>query len=158
MDEMVLSRVLHILGVIVWIGGAAFATTVVLPAVRQGALGADRLAAFHAIERRFIWQARGAVLLVGLTGFHMIAAFDLWDRFQQAAFWWMHAMVGVWLLFTLVLFVIEPFVLHRRFDRWARRSPEAAFTWLQRAHWLLVTLALVTAFGAVAGSHGWLFP
>lgn len=156
MDELVLSRILHILGVVIWIGGAAFATTVVLPAVRRGALGPDRLAAFHAVERRFVWQARGAVLLVGLTGLHMTDAYDLWDRFTQAAFWWMHAMVGVWLLFALMLFVVEPFFLHRHFGRWAERNPDSAFAWMQRAHWLLVTLGLVTILGAAAGSHGWL--
>ena len=33
---------------------------------------------------------------------------DLWGRFGEARFWWMHAMVGLWLVFALMLFVIEP--------------------------------------------------
>jgi uncharacterized membrane protein YgdD (TMEM256/DUF423 family) len=28
---------------------------------------------------------------------------DLWDRFQTATFWWMHAMVCLWLLFAFIL-------------------------------------------------------
>ena len=34
---------------------------------------------------------------------------DAWDRFRHAGYWWMHAMVLVWVVFTLMLFVLEPF-------------------------------------------------
>lgn len=155
-DDLALARALHILGVIVWIGGVSMATTVALPAVRRGLLGEDRVAAFHAFEGRFVWQARAAVLLVGLTGFYMIERMELWSRFADAHFWWMHAMVFVWSLFVLLLFVGEPFVLHRYFPSWARRDPERAFAVLHRVHVVLLTLALITVFGAMAGSHGWL--
>jgi uncharacterized membrane protein len=117
MNDVIFARALHVLAVVIWIGGVAMATTVVLPAVRRGDLGKDRLRAFQAIEHRFVWQARTAVIVVGLTGFYMIWRLDLWNRFQSIAFWWMHAMVCVWLLFAFVLFVAEPFILHRRFHR-----------------------------------------
>mgnify|MGYP001036452227 CR=1 FL=1 len=155
-DDLALARVLHILGVIVWIGGVSMATTVALPAVRRGALGADRLAAFQAFERRFVWQARAAVLLVGLSGYYMLERMDLWSRFTDGHFWWMHAMVFVWSLFFLLLFVGEPLVLHRYFPPWARRDPARAFAVLHHVHVVLLTLAMVTVFGAMAGSHGWL--
>lgn len=154
MDDIVLARALHVLAVVVWIGGVAMATTVVLPAIRRGDVGADGLGVFQAIERRFVWQARTAVV-VGLTGFYMSARLDLWERFQSTQFWWMHAMVCVWLLFMLVLFVIEPLILHRRFHKWATAAPGATFIWLHRAHWVLLVLSLVTIFGAVSGSQGW---
>lgn len=64
-------------------------------------------------------------------------------------------MVGLWLLFAFVLFIAEPFILHRRFQRSATERPAAAFARLQRAHWLLLPLSGVTILGAVAGSHGW---
>jgi uncharacterized membrane protein len=155
MEDVVIARALHVLAVVIWIGGMAMATTVALPAVRRGDLGADRLKAFQAIERRFVWQARAAVVIVGLTGFYMAMRLDLWERFQSAQFWWMHAMVGLWLLFAFVLFVAEPFILHRHFNRWATAAPEAAFTWLHGMHWVLLVLSLATIFGAVAGSQGW---
>jgi uncharacterized membrane protein len=154
MDGIVIARALHVLAVVVWIGGLAMATTVVLPAVRRGDLGADRFRAFQTIEERFVWQARTAVVIVGATGFYMAARLDLWGRFQSAQFWWMHAMVCLWLLFAVVLFVAEPFVLHRKFRHWATAEPEVAFAWLHRAHLVLLALSLVTIFGAVAGSWG----
>jgi uncharacterized membrane protein len=145
-------------GIVIWIGGVAMVTTVVLPAVRRGDLGADRLRAFEALERRFAWQARLAVIVAGLSGLYMTARLDAWDRFnaaQLAQFWWMHAMVCLWLIFALILFVAEPLVLHRRLPLWAAKAPETTFAWLHRAHWVLFILGLVTILGAVAGSQGW---
>jgi uncharacterized membrane protein len=155
MDDIITARALHVLAVVIWIGGVSMATTVALPAVRRGDLGSDRLVAFQAFERRFAWQARIAVILVGLTGFYMTWRLDLWDRFRTFTFWWMHAMVCVWLLFAVILFFAEPFILHRHFRKWATSRPENAFAWLHRAHWVLLGLSVVTILGAVAGSHGW---
>ncbi|MFA5670552.1 MAG: hypothetical protein WC967_15030 [Balneolaceae bacterium] len=35
MDNYILARVIHIIGVIVWIGGVAMVTTVIIPTVRN---------------------------------------------------------------------------------------------------------------------------
>ena len=55
MDDVIFARALHVLGVVIWIGGVAMATMVVLPAVRRGDLGDNRLKAFQAIEHRFVF-------------------------------------------------------------------------------------------------------
>ena len=46
--------------------------------------------------------------LVGASGFCMVWRLDTWSWFRATGFWWMHVMVVTWLLFTLMLFVIEP--------------------------------------------------
>jgi uncharacterized membrane protein len=158
MDDVVIARALHVLGVVIWIGGVAMVTLVVLPALRRGDLGPNRLQIFEAIERRFAWHARIATLIVGMTGFYMTQRLDLWDRFRSGEFWWMHAMVCLWLLFTVLLFVAEPLILHRRFHARATAQPDAAFALLQRAHWLLLALSLITILGGVAGSQGLSLP
>ena len=156
MDHLAFARVLHVLAVVVWIGGLSIVTTALLPAIRRGELGANWLAAFHALERRFVWQARVAILLVGATGFYMIDAADLWDRFSSLRYWWMHTMVALWAVFAVGLFLVEPLILDRRLPALAARRAAATFVWLAGVHWLLLALSLVTVFGAVAGSHGWL--
>jgi len=155
MDDVIIARALHVLAVVIWIGGVSMVTTAVLPAIRHAELGDDPLRSFQAIEHRFAWQARFTIILVGLTGFYMCWRLDLWGRFREASFWWMHAMVGVWTLFVLLLFVVEPFILHRRIRDWATAQPGAAFAWLNRVHWVLLVLSLVTILGAVVGSQGW---
>ena len=155
MDKLAIARALHVLAVVLWIGGVGFVTTVLLPAVRRLKTPAERVAFFDAIERRFAWQARATTLLAGLTGFYMTTRLDLWSRFQSAAYWWMHAMIAVWLLFTIMLFVAEPLVLHRWFQKRAMSDPEGTFALIERMHRALLAVSLITVLGAVAGSHGW---
>ena len=155
MNDVIVARVLHVLGVVVWIGGVSMVTTVVLPALRRGDLGGNRLKAFEALERRFAWQARSAIVVVGLSGLYLLWRLKLWHAFRTPAFWWLHAMVALWLLFALALFVAEPLLLRRRLSCWAEGHPDATFAWLQRVHSLLLALAIVIIIGAVAGSWGW---
>ena len=155
MTELALARVLHVLGVVLWIGGVAMVTTVILPAVRRIASTEEQVTLFETIEHRFAWQARVTTLLTGLSGFYLVHAMQAWTRFTAATYWWMHAMVLVWVLFTLMLFVLEPLVLRRLFQRHAANNPRRVFALVQRMHWLLLMLSLLTVAGAVAGSHGW---
>ena len=158
MTDLVVARVLHVLGVVLWIGGVAMVTTILLPAVRRLQDPAERLKTFESFEHRFAWQARVTTLITGLSGFYLLWRLDLWWRFQEPSFWWMHGMVLVWLLFTLVLFGLEPLVLRALFARQAMEQPERAFAIVARMHWLLLSLSLLTVAGAVAGSHGALWP
>lgn len=152
--EMTLARVVHVLGVVLWIGGVAMVTTVILPAVRQMRAPREQLELFEQIEGRFAWQARATTLLTGLSGFYLLDALDAWARLASPAFWWVHAMVLVWALFTLMLFVFEPLVLRRWFAAQADRDPAKVLGRIQALHWLALLLSLLTIAGAVAGSHG----
>lgn len=157
-ERLAIARALHVAGVIWWIGGVAMVTTVLLPVTRANADARERLALFERLERRFARQARVAIVLVGLSGVYLLAALDLWPRFAQLRYWWLHAMVAIWAVFTLMLFVLEPWFLHRWFHRRAERDPDGSFRLMQRLHYLLLSLSLLTVLGAVAGSHGFVFP
>lgn len=154
MDDVPIALAVHVLAVVLWIGGVAMVTTVLLPAMRRLKSPAERIAFFEAIERRFAWQARGTTLLAGISGFYMVDRLGLWSAFLTLDHWWLDAMVAVWLLFTVMLFIAEPLILDRWLEARARRAPESTFALLQRLHWVLLALSLVTIVGAVAGSHG----
>lgn len=154
MDDASIARALHVFGVVLWIGGVGFVTTVLLPAVGRMKDPVERIAFFEKIEGRFAWQARGTTLLVGATGLYLVYAWDLWDRFTQPAYWWMHAMVFVWVVFSVMLFIAEPLFLHRLFLARATRKPTQTFRLIQIMHWVLLTISLVTVLGATMGSHG----
>lgn len=157
MDDITIARALHVLAVVHWIGGVAIVTTVILPAVRRLATSAERLALFEAVEGRFSRHAKISVTLAGASGVYMTWALDAWDRFLMPGMWWMHAMVLVWAVFTVVLFVAEPLVLHRWFHDRAVRDPVGTFRIVQRAHWVLLTASAVTIGAAVLGAHGVLY-
>jgi uncharacterized membrane protein len=154
MTDVTLARALHVLAVVLWIGGVGMVTTVLLPTIRRRHGPADRFAQFHAIEHGFARQARWTTALAGASGFWMAWRLDLWDRFAASEFWWMHAMVLVWGVFTAMLFVLEPLVLDRLLERRATVRPEATWRLVERLHWGLLGAGLLAVAGAVAGAHG----
>ena len=156
MDVYVLARVLHVLAVVHWIGGVAMVTLVILPQMR--ALPAvDRIATFERLEGRFGTQAKLSTLVAGLSGLMMLWLTDGWGLFLLPGYWWLHLMVAVWALFTLVLFVLEPLVLHRWFHARATRDPEGTFALVLRLHRGLLALSALAVAGAVQGAHGGLW-
>ena len=152
-----LARAAHVIGVVLWIGGVAMVTTVLLPALAKGSADADALALFERLEQDFGRQARWTTALVGITGFYLTVALDLWHRFAEPRYWWMSAMVAIWAIFTLLLFVLEPLVLHRWFAARARRDPAGTLRIVLSLHRVLLVLSVLTIAGAVAGSHGVFF-
>ncbi|MFT6580545.1 MAG: putative copper export protein [Alphaproteobacteria bacterium] len=112
MDELAVARAIHVVVIVVWIGGLAMETMVLLPIAKATDKGI-----FERTEQLFAPIARIATLLAGGSGFYMIYALDLWDRFAQIEYWWMHAMTAIWAIFSLVLFVLEPWFLHEWFER-----------------------------------------
>jgi uncharacterized membrane protein len=155
-DDIELARALHVLFVVHWIGGVGFVTLVALPLARAAADARSGWALFEAIESRFAAQVRWSIPLAGATGLWMTFRLDLWPRFADLGFWWMDAMVFVWALFMVVVFVVEPLV-HRRLAGQAAQDPAGLLRRLFRAHCVLLAAAAVTIIGAVAGAHGGLF-
>jgi uncharacterized membrane protein len=152
MTLLTVAIVVHVLSVVWWIGGLAFVTAVILPALRTGLI-TDPRAAFESIESRFAPQARVVVILVGLSGLYLLIRLNLWTAFSELRFWWLDAMVLFWLSFFLLLFVLDPTGFLKRV---MRGSPDRAVSWIrmERLHRVLLAVALIIIAGAVSGSHG----
>jgi uncharacterized membrane protein len=156
-DFFVLCRALHITGVVIWIGGVAFVTTILIPSLKRISDLDNRLELFEKLEGRFSFQAKVATLVTGLSGFYMLSFLNSWDRYLHIQFWWLHLMTLVWVIFTSVLFVFEPLFLHQWFREKATRNSDSAFNLLHIMHIVLLSLSLIAVLGAVAGSHGFQF-
>ena len=153
MDWGILARAVHVLAIVVWIGGVWMVTTLLLPAMRQRP-PQQWFGEFEAIEQRFAPQARIALHIVLLSGLYMIGEYDLWDRFARPGFWWMHLMVAVWALYALMLFVVEPLVLRRVLHRRVVAAPASTLSLMIWFHRVVLVLALAAILGAVCGAHG----
>ena len=151
MIDLGLARALHVLSVVLWIGGVAMVTLVLIPNVLRNGGSVEQ---FEAFERGFATQSRITVLLAGVSGFYMVWRLDLWARFTEPRFWWMHAMTLVWLVFSAVLYVLEPWVLHRWFHAQSAVDALGTMRRVQTLHRVLLVVSLLTIAGAVAGSHG----
>jgi uncharacterized membrane protein len=152
-DWGIAARAIHVLAAVVWIGGVSLITSVLLPAMKARP-PEEWIREFGDVERRFATQVRLAVLLTLASGFWMLFQYDLWDRFLAARYWWMHLMVGVWLLYAVVLFIAEPVVLHRLFHERAAAAPAVTLRFVLRFHRIMLVLSLFAVFAAVAGAHG----
>lgn len=153
MSDISIAVVLHVLGVVWWIGGMALVTTVLLPQLRQDPDQA--LERFHAIERRFAPQVRTAVLVVGISGGWLLYRLQLWRMLGEPAFWWLSAMIAFWALFFVMLFILGPTgVLRHLMSGSMERDLPSRLARMHRLHVILLVLALIIVAAAVAGNHG----
>jgi uncharacterized membrane protein len=153
-DDVALARAIHVLALVHWFGGVFAVTTIVLPRARQLPDANDAVAAFEAFEQRFARQARISILLVGLSGLYMLTKMNAWDRFQYLSFWWMHLMVGVWMIFAFMIYVLEPILIHREFHRFARHEKDRAFALAIRLHAVALAVSTTAILAGIIGAHG----
>ena len=78
MDDTTIARAIHVLAILLWIGGVAMVTTVLLPSIRGFKQREERAAFFEMVERRFARQSRLTTLIAGASGFYMVQRLDLW--------------------------------------------------------------------------------
>ena len=64
----------------------------------------------------------------------MLDKLQAWARLLDPAFWWLALMVAVWTVFALMVFVLEPLVVHRLFHDYALRDKERAFALAIQLH------------------------
>ena len=157
MADLTIARAIHILSIVIWMGGVAFVTMVLIPVIRSTSFKTEQLLIFNAVENRFASIARIVVILAGLSGFYMTYKLNAWGRFLEAQYFWMHAMALVWLMFVIALFVIEPFFIknHRRMVKDGRNIEDLKKT--QLVHIVILVLSLITIFISVLGAHGFFY-
>jgi uncharacterized membrane protein len=153
-DDLTLVRAIHVLALVHWIGGVAAVTTIVLPRARALSDTKHAILAFEDFERRFAQQVRWSILLVGLSGLYMLYRLDAWDRFREASFWWLHLMVAVWLVFAIMVYALEPLVIHRLFHRFALQNKDRAFAMAMRLHAVALLVSAIAIVAGLLGAHG----
>mgnify|MGYP001327762994 FL=1 len=65
MSELAVAIVVHVLAMVLWVGGVGMVTTVVIPIVRRLPADANTVGMFEAIQKRFAWKAMFMVLIAG---------------------------------------------------------------------------------------------
>lgn len=154
MDIDIIARGVHVLTVLLWIGGVALVTSALLPMLRTLNDGAEGVRLFHQVETRFAKQARITSLLAGGTGFHLLHSLHGPEAFLGAGPWWLYPMILVWAIFSLLLFVLEPLLIQKKFLCIALHNPGPTLNRVMTVHWILLLLSLGALFAAVGGAHG----
>jgi len=86
LNSFIIARAFHVFAIVLWIGGVAFVTTTLLPAIKNMKDVTSKLALFEQLEGRFAFQARITTLITGISGYAMLEIMNAWDRYQQLQF------------------------------------------------------------------------
>ena len=153
-DDFALARAVHVLSLVHWIGGVAVVTTIILPRVSKLPDAELAVAEFEAFERRFASQARISVLLAGASGVYMLMKLDAWDHLRYASFWWLQLMIAVWAIFALMIYVLEPLLIHQLFRSYALQHKNSALALVLRLHAFVLLVSALAIVAGVLGAHG----
>ncbi|HDH05114.1 MAG TPA: hypothetical protein ENH01_05285 [Nitrospirae bacterium] len=136
----IISLIVHVLSIVIWIGGVAFVTLVTFPMILREEKSLEQVLMFQGIEHRFAKIAKIMVILAGISGFYL-----LYEKGLSTGAW---IMIIVWALYASLLFGLEKIIFKKLFDKPAgeQLDTKKVFYFLQVFHWIVLALS----FSAIA--------
>ena len=152
---MATAYVLHLLFVVVWIGGLIFLQLALWPATgAQLRESSSRIPLLAAVLERFLWLAWAAAIILPVTGFWLIGAYGGMARLGGH----IHLMTGVGLMMVLLhlaLYLAAFLPLRRAVAAGEWESAGRQLQWVRWLTWLLllagILVILITGLGARGG-------
>jgi uncharacterized membrane protein len=138
--------VIHVICVIIWIGGVAFVTTVIFPMVYRTAGSLEKALLFQGVEHRFAGMVKWLIAAVGVTGFWMLSAKYGFSILLQPRGFGVLIMLFAWTLYATVL-LFERKIFGKLFADPEKIDMNKALRMVNAMHWFL----LIISFSAVAG-------
>lgn len=147
---MTLFKLIHLLAVLVWIGGMFFAYAVLRPAAVEALEPPQRLRLWNAVLRRFFNWVSAAIGAILISGLYLI--------YQYGGITHVARHVHIMLVLGLMMMVIYgyvffacyvPFSLHVAKQRW--KEAEERLGRIRKLVALNLALGLLTIFVAVIG-------
>ena len=143
----VIALIIHVLSVVVWIGGVAFVTMVTFPMILREEKSLEQVMMFQGVEHRFAKIAKLMVILAGLSGLYL-----LYEKGLSSGVW---IMIIVWTFYAALLFGLEKMIFKKIFSKPSDKlDTKKVFNILQGFHWVVLTLsALAIAAGIWTGHN-----
>jgi len=143
----------HVIGVVVWIGGVAFVTMIVFPMLTRMEDSFEKVLFFQGIEHRFARIAKSSVAVVGLTGGWLLYITGEWRTLFSMVGIGPTLMIIVWSFYLFVL-LFEGRIFKMIFGGRAQQDTEKVFSLLSRFHWVVLGLSLLAVGVGVWAGHG----
>jgi uncharacterized membrane protein len=143
----------HVLGVVIWIGGVAFVTMIVFPMITRMENSLEKVIFFQGIEHRFAMVAKSSVGVVGLTGGWLLYITGEWRILFSMPGLGPTLMFLVWTMYLLVL-LFEGKLFKMIFRGRAQQDTDKVFSLLSRSHWVVLSLSLLAVGVGVWAGHG----
>ncbi|RJQ18087.1 MAG: hypothetical protein C4560_07880, partial [Nitrospiraceae bacterium] len=98
----VIALTIHVLSIIIWIGGVSFVTMITFPMIQRADSSLEQVMMFQGTEHRFVKIAKAMVILAGLSGLYLIKvkgmSFGAW------------IMIFVWTFYASLIFGLEKII------------------------------------------------
>lgn len=152
--------IIHIFGVVIWIGGVAFVTMITFPMIQRAENSLEQVMMFQGVEHRFSKIAKIMVVLVGLSGLYLI--YEKYGfNFKELGFGvWI--MIIVWAFYASLLFGLEKIIFKKLFSTPAGKPADLPtgqagtkkiFNILQGFHWVVLALSFLAIAAGIWTGH-----
>lgn len=142
----VIALTVHVLSVVIWIGGVAFVTLVTFPMILRMEKSLEMVMVFQGVEHRFGKIAKVMVILAGLSGLYLINV-----KGFSAGVW---IMIVLWAVYASLLFGLEKMIFKKLFSKPDKQADmKTVFNMLQVFHWVVLGLSLFAIAAGVYAGH-----
>jgi uncharacterized membrane protein len=138
--------IIHVICVIIWIGGVAFVTMVIFPMMYQAEGSLEKALMFQRVEHRFAGMVKWLIAVVGATGLYMLYAQYGFGLLLETRGIGILIMLFAWALYTTII-LSERKIFGRLFADPEKIDMDKALKMINVMHWFL----LIISFTAVAG-------
>jgi uncharacterized membrane protein len=150
-------HIIHLLCVIIWLGGLAFVTVIIFPVIFKTPDPLQKVLTFQRIEHRFAKIARLFVILVGISGFAMLFITGWHAQLFTRAGLPLTFMTLVWVFWMVMLLGVEPLVIKKMLEKMAEKPEEmtidSVFKRINKMHWALLFVSLLASIAGVLTAH-----
>ena len=144
--EYVIAVTLHIMSVVVWIGGVTFVTLITFPMILRMDKSLEMVMMFQGTEHRFVKIAKAMVILAGLSGFYL-----LYEKGLSTA---VIIMIVIWAVYASLIFGLEKILFAKLFGKPEdRKDMKQVFKILQIFHWVVLALSFIAIGAGVYEAH-----
>lgn len=144
--DYVIALTIHVLSIVIWIGGVAFVTLVTFPMILRMEKSLEMVMVFQGVEHRFGKIAKAMVIVAGLSGLYL-----LYVKGFSAGVW---IMIVLWVVYASLLFGLEKMIFKKLFSKpGAQADMKTIFNALQIFHWIVLGLSLVAIAAGIYAGH-----
>ena len=144
--------IIHVIGVIIWIGGVAFVTMVIFPMMYRTEGSLEKALLFQGVEHRFAGIVRWLIAIVGATGVYLLAARYGLGILAETRGIGILIMIFAWTFYTTVI-LSEKKLFSRIFADPAKIDMDKALRTINTMHWVLLTVSFAAVAGGVWFAH-----
>ena len=138
---------LHVLSVVIWIGGVAFVTAIVFPVLTRMEDSMAKVSFFIGFEKRFQLLAKILVILVGATGVLLFLQRGAFASLTGEETTLLGYKFFVWLFYLVLLFGAEKRLMATLVS--PKTTLDKAFKRISVFHWVVLVLSLIAVVSGI---------